>query len=414
MGKKIRDSKWLYMVLSLFLAIVLWRYVTNDLNPTQTDTLTNVPVVFNGLDSLEERGMMVSEGLEQTVTLRIQARRNVIQQLNNENVSVVIAVSTITTTGEKSVTDYNVTFPRAVANDPITIRSRSPSTISFTISNWVEREIEVRGSFTGSVADGYQMGDLTVSPSTITIQGQEELVNLVDYALVTLSQENLSETYTGELPYTLIGFNGETLSMEKLNLETSSSAVVVTLPVMQLKEVELAVDVIPGGGATEQDVSITIDPPTIMVSGDEDALTGLDKITIGEVDLQQIFGTDTFTFPINLSEELTNVSGVSEATVTVSIEDLATRTLEVDNISVLTPDGYTADLVTQSRLVMIRGSEEAVAQVIPSQIRIVADLSEMSLATGTQTVPVRVYLDGASDVGVVGTDYKITVTISRG
>ena len=414
MGKKIRDSKWLYMVLSLFLAIVLWRYVTNDLNPTQTDTLTNVPVVFNGLDSLEERGMMISEGLEQTVTLRIQAKRNVIQQLSNENVSVVIDVSTITTTGEKTVTDYNVTFPRAVANDPITIRSRSPSTITFTVSNWVEREIEVRGNFTGSVADGYQMGDLTVSPSTITIQGQEELVNLVDYALVTLSQENLSETYTGELPYTLIGFNGEELSMERLNLEVSSSAVVVTLPVMQLKEVELVVDVIPGGGATEQDAKITIDPSTIMVSGDEDALAGLEQITIGEVDLQQIFGTDTFTFPINLSEQLTNVSGVSEATVTVSIEDLATRTLEVDNISVLTPDGYTADLVTQSRLVMIRGSEEAVAQVIPSQIRIVADLSEASLATGTQTVPVKVYLDGASDVGVVGTDYKITVTISRG
>ena len=414
MGKKIRDSKWLYMVLSLFLAIVLWRYVTNDLNPTQTDTLTNVPVVFNGLDSLEERGMMISEGLEQTVTLRIQAKRNVIQQLSNENVSVVIDVSTITTTGEKTITDYNVTFPRAVANDPITIRSRSPSTITFTVSNWVEREIEVRGNFTGSVADGYQMGDLTVSPSTITIQGQEELVNLVDYALVTLSQENLSETYTGELPYTLIGFNGEELSMEKLNLEVSSSAVVVTLPVMQLKEVELVVDVIPGGGATEQDAKITIDPSTIMVSGDEDALAGLEQITIGEVDLQQIFGTDTFTFPIHLSEQLTNVSGVSEATVTVSIEDLATRTLEVDNISVLTPDGYTADLVTQSRLVMIRGSEEAVAQVIPSQIRIVADLSEASLATGTQTVPVKVYLDGASDVGVVGTDYKITVTISRG
>ena len=414
MWKKIIDSRWLYMVLSLFLAIVLWRYVTNDLNPTQTDTLTSVPVVFNGLDALEERGMMISEGLEQTVTLRIQAKRNVIQQLSNENVSVVIDVSTITTTGEKTITDYNVTFPRAVANDPITIRSRSPSTITFTVSNWVEREIEVRGNFTGSVADGYQMGDLTVSPSTITIQGQEELVNLVDYALVTLSQENLSETYTGELPYTLIGFNGEELSMEKLNLEVSSSAVVVTLPVMQLKEVELVVDVIPGGGATEQDAKITIDPSTIMVSGDEDALAGLEQITIGEVDLQQIFGTDTFTFPIHLSEQLTNVSGVSEATVTVSIEDLATRTLEVDNISVLTPDGYTADLVTQSRLVMIRGSEEAVAQVIPSQIRIVADLSEASLATGTQTVPVKVYLDGASDVGVVGTDYKITVTISRG
>ena len=65
---------------------------------------------------------------------------------------------------------------------------------------------------------------------------------------------------------------------------------------------------------------------------------------------------------------------------------------------------------------MIRGSQDAVDQVIPSQIRIVADLSEMgeeSIATGTQTVPVKVYLDGTGDVGVVGTDYNVTVTITR-
>ena len=68
--------------------------------------------------------------------------------------------------------------------------------------------------------------------------------------------------------------------------------------------------------------------------------------------------------------------------------------------------------MTQSRQVQIRGSEEAVASVSPSQLRIVADLGQAVAATGTQTIPVKVYLDGRSDVGVVG-EYNIVVSISR-
>lgn len=413
MGKKIRDSKWLYMVLSLLLAVILWMYVMTDLNPEDTKTLYNVPVVFTGLDTLEERGLTISEGANQTVTLSLQATRSVLQQLNNENVSVAINVSN-KDTGVQTEVNYTPTYPRSVSNDPITIRSRSPSVIQYTISKWVTREIEVRGSFTGSVAEGFQKGELSISPSTITVSGQEDVVNQIDYAQVVLSQTELSETYTGELPFALVGFNGEAVSAE--GLELSSQTVMVTLPVVQLKEVKLTVEVVPGGGATQDDAEITISPESIMVSGGEDDLESLTEISLGQIELQKIFGTDQITFKIPLDESLTNVSGVSEATVTVSISGLATRTIEVDNIQVIEPDGYHAELVTTSRLVMIRGSQDAVDQVIPSQIRIVADLSEMgeeSIATGTQTVPVKVYLDGTGDVGVVGTDYNVTVTITR-
>ncbi len=413
MGKKIRDSKWLYMVLSLLLAVILWMYVMTDLNPEDTKTLYNVPVVFTGLDTLEERGLTISEGANQTVTLSLQATRSVLQQLNNENVSVAINVSN-KDTGVQTEVNYTPTYPRSVSNDPITIRSRSPSVIQYTISKWVTREIEVRGSFTGSVAEGFQKGELSISPSTITVSGQEDVVNQIDYAQVVLSQTELSETYTGELPFALVGFNEEAVSAE--GLELSSQTVMVTLPVVQLKEVKLTVEVVPGGGATQDDAEITISPESIMASGGEDDLESLTEISLGQIELQKIFGTDQITFKIPLDESLTNVSGVSEATVTVSISGLATRTIEVDNIQVIEPDGYHAELVTTSRLVMIRGSQDAVDQVIPSQIRIVADLSEMgeeSIATGTQTVPVKVYLDGTGDVGVVGTDYNVTVTITR-
>ena len=104
------------------------------------------------------------------------------------------------------------------------------------------------------------------------------------------------------------------------------------------------------------------------------------------------------------------MSGVTEAAVKVSVRGLATATLEVDNIEFINvPVGYTPQKVTQTRQIQIRGEAEAVTQ---SQLRIVADLNNAVAATGTQTIPVKVYLDGRSDVGVVG-DYNIVVSITR-
>ena len=73
MGKKILDSRWLYAILSVLLAFVLWFYVGQEANPEVTNTLGHVQVTFTGLDKLEERGLMISQGAEQTVSLRIRA-----------------------------------------------------------------------------------------------------------------------------------------------------------------------------------------------------------------------------------------------------------------------------------------------------------------------------------------------------
>ena len=134
------------------------------------------------------------------------------------------------------------------------------------------------------------------------------------------------------------------------------------------------------------------------------------------IDLSQIYTQEEYTIPIQLDSELTNVSGVTQATVTIKISGLTTRTLEVETGSIEqinVPEGYTADVVTQTFQVQIRGEDaDAVAAVIPSQLRVVADLSGVT-ATGSQTVPAQVYLDGSSDMGVVGS-YRVSVSVRRG
>ena len=414
MGKRVTDSRWFYVIVSLLLAFILWIYVGKEANPIKTSTLSGVQVVFSGLEKLEERGLMISEGADQAVSLRIRTRKDVWDRLNQGETTVIIDVSGITEPGMQSVsiTSRNINYPRSITtSDSIDLQYTSPGTVNFTVSKWSSRQVDVRGSFEGSIADGYQRGEFSMAPEQVTVSGPQELVDQIDYAKVTVTQTDMNATYSQDIGYVLIDLNGEIMDLAGLELDPST--VLVTLPVEKLKEVELTVDLIPGGGATEDNVKVDIDPETIMVSGSDADLENLDRISLGEIDLSGVFSTLTQSMPIQLDSALTNVSGITEAEVTVTVYGLDTKVLQVSNISFINkPEGYLAEVVTQSCSVQIRGTQEAVEAVTSSQLRIVADLSEVELSTGNQTIPVKVYLDGSSDVGVVG-EYNIVVSRTR-
>lgn len=408
-----QKNKWLYPVISVFLAILLWMYVGKVVNPEVDSTIRNLPVTFVGLDVLDERGLMISQGADQTVTLYVKGNRDVINELSNKkNITATVDVSSITQTGTYTQAYLvNPNLSGAFSGSSYSTTDRYPLNVTFTVAKLAVRTVPVQANFTGGVADGYQAGEFSFNPAMVEIKGEEAVVNQIDYAQVLLDRKGLSETYIGDLPYTFISYNG--LPVNGGRLETDVSLIRTKLPVFQIKEVPLTVNFLPGGGATAEDVTCEISPETIMVSGAQGDLEPLKEISLGDVELSKVMSNDTLTFTIPLTPELTNVSGVTEATVKVTVNGLTTATLEVDNIDFINaPAGYTPQKVTQSRQVQIRGTAEAVAAVTSSQLRIVADLQNAAAATGTQTVPVKVYLDGRSDVGVVG-EYNIVVSISR-
>lgn len=414
MAKRITDSKWFYILVSLLLAFALWIYVGKEANPLTTGPVRNVQVVFSGLDVLEERGLMISEGNNQMVTLNIQARRDVFNRLSQGDVTVTVDVSGITEPGEQSIpiTTRIISYPRSITStDAIDLRYTSPASIDFTVSRWLEKEVPVQAVFEGSVAEGYQRGEFSLTPETITISGQEELVNQVQYAQVTVAQRELSSTYSEQCAVTLMDQEGGIVAGD--NIQADPQTVLVTLPVEILKEVPLTVNLIDGGGATAADAKVTFSPAdSIMVSGDQADVEGLKEISLGDIKLSDVYGTNVFTKEIELSPELTNVSGITEVTVTVTIEGLATRTVKVDNIELINaPAGFLPEAITKSCSVLIRGPEEEVDRITESQLRIVADLSATDPTSGSRTVPVKVYLDGSSSVGVVG-EYAISVSLT--
>ena len=137
MWKKITESKSFYIAISLIAAFVLWLYVSNAANPDTTGTVRGIRLTISGLERLEERGLMISEGTDQQVTLSLQGKRDALLRVNNSNITVTVDVSNITEPGTVSL-DYRISYPLSARGETITERDKRPERIELTVSRQTE------------------------------------------------------------------------------------------------------------------------------------------------------------------------------------------------------------------------------------------------------------------------------------
>ena len=407
MMARLKESRWVYILLSILLAIVFWFYVRASVDPNGTATIHNVRVETTGNNVLASQGLAVSEISPQVVELQVEgpnsARTNLLR--NRSGLYVRVDVSSCVE-GENTLR-FREVWPEGINYDDLTAQRTN---IVVKVEKLYTKTFDVQFQLDGKVAKGYQMGTPAIEPGQVVVSGPVEQVNQVASVAAILKSEELGERFAGDLPLVPLDKQGKPLTELELTLSAETAYVVV--PVVMIKEVPLTVNLLPGGGATEDDAVRDIDPRTIVVSGAEADLEGLEEISLGSIDLSDVVGTKTFPFPIALDPSLTNESGLTTATVTVTVEGLDTEVFAVSNIqTIYPPEGYNVEIVTQSVLVTVRGPAEELSNIDASQIRVVANLSNVT-TQGTQLVPVQVYLNGTSTVGVVG-GYTISVNLSR-
>lgn len=407
-------NKALYIALSIVVACALWFYVRNVDNPDRKITISNIPVTFVGEDVLNSNDLMLTQTTKASIDLELQGKWSVLSRLRRDNITVTADLSRIVAEGRHNLA-YDISWPNTVSGNSVSVLDRDPFYIQVDITRRTTRSVEIRGVFTGSVAKGYQAGEFAFQPAAVEISGEEAAVGQVAYAQVTVNRKDLSESVREDMSYVLVGQDGEVL--ENTGLTVTPATVNVSLPVVMVKEVPLTVDFTPGGGVDGEDekhLRYDIEPASIVLSGSEDELAAYTAINLGAIDLAKVVGTAEFTFPIPLGAGVENVSGVEEATVSVTVRGLETVTMETSNIEIVNvPEGYTAVPVTQTIKVQVRGSEEALDLVLPQYIRVVVDLKDLSLPKGQNVQTAKVSLNGIADAGVIG-EYKIAFTLTTG
>ena len=406
---KLLDSKVFWAVISLIASLFIWVYITGTQEEIITQSFNNVEVMLIGEDTLQAtRGYVVTNVSAETVSVKISGTRGNIGTLSASDVKAVIDVSLISSTG--TLTQYyTLTYPDNVNEDAVSLVSSNPQTISFDVTKMSSKSVPVEAKFVGSTAENYIAGEVEFEPKTIKVSGPESMLEKIDHIYAEMGGDDLTMTRTAEIPIVLIDKDGNT--MESEGLEFDVPTVTVTIPISMMKEVPLYVQCVYGAGATEENTVISIEPNKIMISGDTEIVSGINRIDLATIDLTDFSLTHQDTYLIPLPNGVENVTGVAQADVKIEITGVDTKVFTVTNISTRNLlSGYTLEeITTQSLEVRIRAPQDVLDQLQPSNLSAVADLSDIT-QSGDMFVPVRIVVDGFTDAGAVG-EYNIGIKV---
>lgn len=408
--KEFYNSKYFSLVVSLLIAIVLWVYVTNVEETTTSDTYRGIPVYFVNGDRLEERGLIIGEQDYTSISASITGSRREMTKFNASDLKVEIDVSEISQASTWHMS-YKITFPPEVDTSDFVIE-RHPEVITFNVVEKATKLVEVRGSFTGGAAEGYvvESDNMTFSPAFVKVSGTSEELAQIAYAQVAINGQDLNASIQEDRPYTFVNADGE--EVEATHVTADVDVVNVTVPVSMLKELDVSVDILSGGGAHGWDCDIDIRPKRVTLSGTVEELAAMNRLNVGSIDLAEHAEDFEVTFPIELDEGIECVTGETEVRVSVRFKDLVIQDFEVTDLRYINcADTIRASIVNKTLPVTIRAAETTMEKISAEDIRVIADLADYGTMTGYVTVPVKIYVDGVTGAGAVG-EYSVTVNLT--
>lgn len=404
-------NKLVSLILSLVIAFGLWGYVITVDNPEFEKVYYNIPVYFQNEAALTSRGLMITSDSAPKITLRLKGNRSDLNNLNESNINIIADLSRIYDTGTLSL-GYSISYPGNVPESAITVMDKSMEYISLTVERRVEKQVEVVPIYEGTVPEGYlsDKANAVLDYETITVAGPASILNQIDHAQIYVNIDGRTSTLDDVFAYTLCDRGGKAVQVNNVELVTAQPGEVnLMLPIQQVKEVQLALNIIYGGGVTAENSQILIDPATILVSGSEESLADLgDTVIIGEVDLSKLNIEMNQTFDIVLPAGVTNRTMVGlehKAKVTISFPDLKTATYTVTNIvPANVPAGCKFELVTKQFSITLRGPKALIDALDATQIVATVDASEAQIGEMHSVKPVVKLPAGFEAVGMITAD----------
>lgn len=397
-------NKLTSILLSTVIAFGLWLYVFSNVSQEDNVTFYNIPVVIKGETALmNEQNLMVTGISAQTVSLRLSGSRIDLNKINAGNIIVSVDLSDIYDAGENIAMDYSVSFSGDVPNNAFVVESKSPSKIYVDVDVRRTKEVPVKLEFVGTRSENYlyDMENARLDYTSVTVAGPAAVADQIESAVVEVDLTGRVESIGESFRYALCDGNGEPVDAE--TIVTNVEEIRLDMPIQRLKDINLVADIIYGGGATAENTTVTIEPATIRVSGGEALLNELgDSLTICSLNLAEIDrGNSEQTFAINLPEGVVNQTGVTEAKVTVKFSGLKSREFTITDIESLNvPEGMTAEIISTSLTVKVRGPAAEIDRLTVNDIFATVDFSGAAAGTATYRAAIT-FSEDFPNVGVV-------------
>jgi len=353
-------------LLALVLAFFIWMSASETQDPIRTRFL-EVPLQYVGLPA---DTTLVDVDARQTVQIRLEGPDTILQEITPDDFVATADLSQVPS-GERVSVEINVTTTTPGAE----ISFITPEQVDVMLEQQVTRDIPVELDIRGSVARGHTQGEPLVEPPSIRVSGPESQVNQLNFALVTIFLNSTVETLIETSSPIFYDQAGRVSSVSVLDL--SHDDVTVTVPVEEsagfadkLVTVVWTGEPAPGYRL----LSVTADPPSVLVEGRPAQVNLLASVTTEPIDIDGL--TETFQQAAVLALP-TGISVDPEQTVTVNIEIEPILTTSSYN---RVPDprglrsGYEAIIEPEQVRVVLFGPLPVLDALSEDDVRVILDL----------------------------------------
>ncbi|MFC6259457.1 CdaR family protein [Levilactobacillus fujinensis] len=318
--KNERYTTWLYRILALILAVLLFFYVnstkssssnsqstnsTNNTSLTATKTMTvSVPLQLN----VNSNKYFVT-GYPQKVKVTLRGPLALVTTTaNTQNFKVYAALSNL------GVGKHKVTLHQEGLNHEIE-STISPSKISVDIEPRRTVSFPVKVQYNSrNIAAGYTAGKATTDTTTVKATGAANEISRVKQVVAQLTvPQNTKKTVSSQAVIEALDNSGKTV-----NVILTPSTTTVNLPVTsdgQSKKVSLNLNAQNGSSGTTYKLTSNVNKVTAYGSAAE--LKALDQATV-DVDVSDVKKTATKTVTLDASDN--NVTAFDPTTVKVTVK----------------------------------------------------------------------------------------------
>ena len=395
------------IVLSVLISLGLWLYVVTVVTPEAEDTFYDIPISYQN-DILEERGLMVVSETP-TVTVKVKGNRSDLNELNANNITVLVDLAAIQAPGTQMLTP-KVIYPGNMAVETI---SQNPNVLQLKVENRIKKPIPIRLEFLGAVPEGFiaDKDNPVMDTAVVEVVGPQSSMDLIDHATIQVDLDDKTESIVGAFQYVLCDEAGEPVDAEMVT--TNVEEVNLSVKIQAIKEVPLTVNLVDGGGATKDSCKLELTRDSIWVSGNEARLRDLESVELGTVNLSDLKEEpNTRVFEIILPEGVTNMTGETEVTATISFPDLVRKKLTISKNKFVTtgvPEGTEVVWITEMVEVELRGPSALMKKLSEKDITVSVDFTDEELG-GVSKVPKITLGSGYADVGAISVS-AITATL---
>lgn len=398
-------------IISFVFAVILWGMVMSQTNPPRLKMVYDVPVELTGLETLNNRGLSLAteaEELPDTVDVKLEVPMDDLSRVSAENVSAVLDLSRVMTTGEH---ELSVDLRTAYG----TVTSSTVSSVSVEIESLTTSIVPVQVSTTGALSENLRMGKVVATPAQFQITGPEINVNRVVAAVVEVDLSALTGDLNRSMVYTLVDENYEPVQSVNIT-STIGNSVSVSLPVYPIKEVPIAFESSTTGLLKEGFYveGIEVAPQTVRVAAPQAVLDEIDSIPVSTIDLEGVSESITTTLPLKKSADIV-WTDVNEVDVVVRVkEEEATKTFSGIQVKYRNlAAGYKVEMYNATVDIEVTMAKSKLEKLSNEDIWIYVDLAGMGQTPDT-TAPLQVYIktDAPSSVYQLSTE-KIVIRIDK-